>query len=321
MKQKEILVFGASGFIGSHLIRKLTKKNYRVTAVTRNIHMQKGLRLKSQGNFGYINLIEANIFDINKLNEIIGSANICINLVGILYESKKNTFLNIHSNFPNVISQIAKEKNVDQFIHISALGIEESSGTSKYAKSKLEGEKLISKNFPNATILRPSVVFGSEDSFTNLFMSLLSKFPIFPLYYKGQTKFQPIHVNDLCDLIFNIVDQKIESKTIECVGPDIISFKDIIQRLMNSIKKKRILISLPLFFGKIIAKFMEIFMSKPILTLDQLKLLSYNSIASNKYENNFDLNMKPKGKFDIEIEKYSYRFRDDGEYSREKVTK
>ena len=104
MKKKEILVFGASGFIGTNIIRKLTKNNHKVTAVTRNVH-QKGIRIKTQGNFGYLNVIEANIFDIDKLKLIINSAEICINLVGILHESGKNTFNNIHNNFPSVLSK------------------------------------------------------------------------------------------------------------------------------------------------------------------------------------------------------------------------
>ena len=139
MKPKEILVFGASGQIGRHLIRKLTKNNYKVTAITRNYH-RKAYILKTQANPGYLEIVEANIFDISKLNNLIERSNICINLVGILNEKKNNSFKNIHTIFPSIISEICKKNNLDQYVHLSSLGIEKAAD-SEYAKSKLEGEK------------------------------------------------------------------------------------------------------------------------------------------------------------------------------------
>ena len=164
MKPKNCLIFGASGQIGRHLIRKLTKNNYRVTAVTRNLH-QKGYILKTQANAGYIDVVEANIFDEKKLRDLISKTDICINLIGILFEKKKNTFKNIHIIFPTLISKICKEYNLQQFVHLSALGIDEAK-ESNYAKSKLNAEINIKKNFSNATILRPSVVYSVDDNFT-----------------------------------------------------------------------------------------------------------------------------------------------------------
>ena len=123
MKPKNILVFGASGQIGRNLLRKLTKKNYKVTAVTRNLD-QKGYVLKTQANPGYIDIVEANIFDSEKLNELVSKCDICINLVGILFEKRKNTFNNIHINFPDILSNFCAENKVESFIHISALGVD-----------------------------------------------------------------------------------------------------------------------------------------------------------------------------------------------------
>ena len=315
MKEKEILLFGGSGFIGSNLIRKLTKNNYKVKVVTRNIH-KNGIKIKTQGNFGYIELIETNIFDLDKLNEIIEGVDICINLIGILYENKKNKFSNIHTNFPYMISKICKEKKVKQLIHFSALGIEESSKTSKYALSKLEGEKLVKENFKEAIIIRPSIVYGVEDNFTNLFMSILSIFPFFPLYYHGKTKFSPIHVSDLTDIIYNIVDQDIRFETIECVGNETMNFKEIIEKLCFCISKKRLLFPMPLPLAKLVAYTFEKFMSKPLLTKDQLELLKYDNVISGRYKTNFDFNFTTTKKFKFEIEKYSYIFKEHGEYSK-----
>ena len=236
------------GQIGRHLIRKLTKNNYIVTAVTRNLH-QKAYVLKTQANAGYIEIVEANIFDEQKIRNLISKNDICINLIGILYEKGKgSTFKNIHTIFPSLISKICEEYKIKQYIQLSALGIEEAID-SDYAKSKLEGEINIKKNFPNATILKPSLVFSVDDSATTNFMTLLNRLPIFPLYYNGNTKFIPIHVSDLTEIIYQVISKNITATTIECIGPEIISLKEILQRLLKIIDKKRLLIPLPIFIA------------------------------------------------------------------------
>ena len=313
MKEKNCLIFGGSGQIGRHLIRKLTKNNYRVTVITRNIH-QKSYIIKTQANAGYISIVEASIFDEQKIRRLFENANICINLVGILYEKRRgNTFKNIHSLFPSVLSKLCKEYKLKHFIHISALGIDEATD-SDYANSKREGEKNILKNFPSATILRPSLVYSVDDNFTTNFMTLLNRLPIFPLYYNGKTKFMPIHCSDLVDTIFHIIDKKINPQIIECVGPETITFKEIILKLLQLIEKKRILIPLPFFIANYSAKFFGLF-PNPILTQDQLRLLKYDNVASKKYKTNNDINVPSKKFFDEEVKKYCYMWKDGGQYS------
>ena len=144
MKAKNCLIFGGSGQIGRNLIRKLTKNNYRVTVVTRNIH-QKSYVIKTQANIGYIDIVEANIFDEIKIRELFKKSDICVNLIGILFEDRKgNTFKNIHSTFPSLLAKLSKEYNLKHFIHLSALGINDAQD-SKYARTKLEGENNILK--------------------------------------------------------------------------------------------------------------------------------------------------------------------------------
>jgi len=316
MKPKNCLIFGASGQIGRHLIRKLTKNNYKVTAVTRNLH-QKGYVLKTQGNAGYIDIVELNIFNENKLKDLISRADICINLIGILYEKNKgNNFENIHTIFPSLISKICKECNVQQFIQLSALGIEDAVD-SNYAKSKLEGERNIKENFKHATILRPSVVYSVDDNFTTNFMTLLNRLFIFPLYYNGNTKFMPIHCSDLTEIIYQVISKNIISKTIECVGPETISLKDILKRLLKLTEKKRLLIPLPLFLAKLSAIFFQL-LPNPLLTLDQLKLLRYNNVASGKYKTNFDIGIPSVHRFDVEVEKYAFMWKESGQFSKKK---
>ena len=314
MKAKNCLIFGGSGQIGKSLIRKLTKNNYKVTVVTRNIH-QKSYIIKTQANAGYIDIVEANIFDEKKIRELFKKTDLCINLIGILYEKKKgNTFKNIHTIFPSILAKLSKEYKLKHFIHLSALGINEAKD-SNYAKSKLDGEINILNNFPLATILRPSIVYSSDDNFTTNFMTLLNRLPFFPLYYNGKTKFSPIHCSDLTDIIYDVISKNIYSKIIECVGPETITLKQILEKLLKSIEKKRFLIPLPLKIAELSAGIFEI-MPKPLLTRDQLRLLKYDNVASGKYKTNFDIGVPSIKYFDTEVKKYCYMWKDGGQFSK-----
>ena len=320
MKLKEILVFGASGQIGRHLIRKLTKNNYKVIAVTRNYH-QKAYILKTQANPGYLEIVESSIYDFEKLSNLFQKSEICINLVGVLTENKSNTFEKIHSLFPSMLAKMSKQNNLKKFIHVSALGIEKSLESSKYAKSKFEGEKLAQENYNNITILRPSLVYSVDDSFTTRFFSLLNLLPLFPLYYGGKTKFTPIHVTDLAQIIFGVINKNIDEKIIECIGPQVFTFKDIIKILLKSLNKKRLIINLPLPIAKLMAKTIETMTPNPVFTMDQLNLLRYDNIASGNYKTNFDLNLGANLKFENEIEKYSYMWKEAGQFSKTTLNK
>ena len=314
MKQKEILLFGATGQIGRNLVRKLSENDYRITAVTRNIH-QAGYILKTQSNPGYLRLVELKTFDLNKIDELVKNCSVCINLIGILYEKRKNQFKIIHTDLPDLISQKAQQHNIDKFIHLSALGIDEAID-SNYAKSKMEGEKRIIKNFYKHIILRPSIVYSVDDNFSTNFMSLLGKLPVMPLYYYGKTKFSPIHVTDLVDIIFDMVENKNNNLVLECVGPEELTFKEILQKLLLSIKKKRILLPIPFPLAKLSAKLLQL-LPNPLLTEDQLRLLKYDNIKSGNYKNNFDLGFKTNKKFEIEINKYSYNWRTGGQFAKQ----
>ena len=313
MKGKNCLIFGGSGQIGRHLIRKLTKNDFKVIVVTRNIH-QKGHIIKTQGNAGYIDIVEANIFDEDKIKNLFKKADICINLVGILFEKKGSSFKNIHTVFPSLLAKLSKQNHLKHLIHLSALGINEATD-SDYAKSKLEGEKEILKNFPLSTILRPSVVYSVDDNFTTSFMTLLNRLPLFPLYYNGKTKFMPIHSSDLVEIIYNVISKNIYSQIIECVGTETLTLKEIIEKLLNLIDKKRILLPVPLFLGKLSAKFFQLF-PKPLLTEDQLRLLNYDNIVSGKYKTNTDIGFPAKSLFEEEVEKYCYMWRQGGQFSK-----
>ncbi len=311
--QDSILIFGSSGQIGKSLIRKFTKNNYKVIAVTRSIH-RKGYQIKTQSNYGYLELEEINSFKEQDISKLMQRSSVCINLIGILYEKKENDFNLIHADLPSMLSKLALKNSLDQFIHLSALGIEEALD-SKYASSKLLGEKKVRENFSKSVILKPSIVYSVDDNFTTNFMKLLSILPIMPLYYDGKTKFTPIHVSDLANIIFEIVQKNINQETIECVGSEVFTFKEIMLKILKSINKKRLLFSLPLPFAKLNAKLFQL-MPKPLLTMDQLKLLKYDNIISKKYKTNFDIKINANKKFENEINKYSFNWTSGGQFSK-----
>ena len=318
MITKKVLIFGASGQIGRYCIRRLVNNNYKVIAVTRNTH-QKGYILKTQAPIGYLDIEQISILDEERINQLLSNVDVCVNLVGILYEKGKfNTFDKIHTEFPDRISKICKQKNVD-LIHVSALALNKAT-SSKYAQSKINGEIKIRENFDRATIIKPSIIFSVDDNLSTRFMSLLSFFPFFPLYYNGSTKFTPIHAADVAELIFNVISKEIVSKDIEAIGPEILTFKEIIQILSKCIKKKRLLVPIPLFLAKISAMFFQLF-PNPLLTIDQLRLLKYDNIKSENGITNFDIGCPSKLYFEESVLKYSFNYTEGGQFSIKKNVK
>ena len=316
MKPKNCLIFGASGQIGRNLIRSLTKNNIKVTAFTRNIH-QKGYILKTQANPGYLEIVEGSIFNYDLIEKLFSSADLCVNLVGILFEKRKNTFNNIHVKFPRMISKLASTYKLEKFVHLSALGIENAKD-SIYAQSKLEGEKEILNSFNNAVIVRPSIVYSVDDNFTTQLMTLLGLLPIFPIYYNGKTKFRPIYCSDLTNSITKIITDDIKENVIEFVGPEEMSFKEILEKLLYLIEKKRLLLPMPISLAKMTAHIFEL-LPKPLITNDQLRLLKYDNLLSGKYKSNSDFKFDCSSKFVEEVNKYSYMWKNEGEYSKKRV--
>ena len=317
MKPKNCLIFGASGQIGRNLIRSLTKNNIKVTALTRNIH-QKGYILKTQANPGFLEIVEGSIFDYELIKKLLKNTDLCVNLVGILFEKGKNTFNNIHVEFPKMISKLASIYKIEKLIHLSALGIE-SAEDSIYAQSKLKGEKEIFNNFDKTVIVRPSIVYSVDDNFTTQLMTLLGFLPIFPIYYNGKTKFSPIHCSDLTNSITKIITDDIRENIIEFAGPEEMSFKDILEKLLSLIDKKRLLLPMPISIARVTAHFFEL-LPKPLITNDQLRLLKYDNILSGKYKNNNDFNFNCSSRFEDEVNKYSYMWKREGEYSKKGVS-
>jgi uncharacterized protein YbjT (DUF2867 family) len=312
MKNQICTILGGGGFIGRYLVRNLTKKNYRCIISTRKA-FQKGY-LKTQATPGAIELIDWKSNNFSKLKEAIKNSDIVINLIGILYETRKQKFYNIHSDIPEAISKICSESDVKKFIHVSAIGASETS-KSLYQKSKFQGEVKALNNFKNTIVIRPSVVCGTEDNFTNLF-SKLSILPVIPLVGINY-KFQPILVTDVADAIVQVIETKgNESKIYEIGGPKVISFGDIVKSILKTINKKRFVIKMPMPIAKIQSTITDLLPIPPILTRDQCEILSEaDNIVSNNYLTLKDLDINPA---DIEeaMKKWLWRYKDGGQFAK-----
>ena len=309
--EKVACIFGASGFIGRHLIRRLTKKDFRIIAVTRSPYLHG--HLKPLGNPGQIDLEKVNLFDEERLRILIKSSDVVINLVGILYENKKQKFENIHAKFPDLLSKLCSELNIEKFVHISALGINETI-SSQYMQSKLKGEKNIINNFDRSVILRPSVIFGPEDKFFNQFASLAEILPALPLIGGGLTYFQPIYVGDVAKSIMTVLEEEeISNNIYELGGPQTFTFKELMKILLKEINKKRFLVPVPFLFAKFQAMILQL-LPKPLLTTDQVEMLKYDNIVTNKYPTLKDLKINPKT-IESVLPDYIWRFRKGGQFA------
>ena len=276
LRNLRVTVFGGTGFVGRHLIKHLCNQECIVKVPTRNT--AKGYFLQPLGDVGQINLIKFDLSDNRKLKNLIKDSDIVINLIGILFEKKRNDFINLHYNF---VKRLVDNINLNKknFIQISALGVNRYKD-SLYSRSKFNAEEYIQKNSKKFSIVRPGLIFGPEDNFFCKFakMSLFS--PFLPLIMGGETKFQPVYVEDVCKGIMKILNKNITNQIFEFGGPDIFTFKELLQILLKTINRKKLLIYIPKIVAIIMAKFFQV-LPNPLLTEDQIKLLENNNIILN----------------------------------------
>ena len=312
MKNQICVILGGGGFIGKYLVRNMTKKNYRCIITTRKA-FQKGY-LKTQGTPGSIELLDWNPNNFSELKDAIKNADVVVNLIGILYETRRQKFYNIHSKIPEAVAKICSESDVKKFIHVSAIGANDKS-KSLYQKSKFLGEKKAMENFKQTVIIRPSVVCGLEDNFTNLF-SKLSILPVIPVVGKNY-KFQPILVSDVASSILKAIETKNnESKIYEIGGPKIISFGDMVKSILSTINKKRFVVEMPMAIAKIQSTITDLLPLPPILTRDQCEILSEaDNVVSNKHLTIKDLDIDPKD-VEEEMKKWLWRYKDGGQFAK-----
>ncbi|MCR9215032.1 MAG: complex I NDUFA9 subunit family protein [Proteobacteria bacterium] len=309
MSDQLITIIGGTGFIGRHLVSRLATSGYRIRLATRD--PESATQLMTQGNVGQIVGLKTNVRNQQSVERAVADADIVINLVGILYERGAQKFGAIHVDAAERIAAASKAAGVSQLIHMSALGADKQH-EALYARSKAAGEELASKEFPGATILRPSVVFGINDDFFNRFAQILTLAPVFPLADGGSSKMQPIWVEDLTEAILRIIENPAQQgKTWELTGPDVFTFKELMEKTLEFTNRKCLLVPVPSAVMSVMAVFMNLVPGRPQLTPDQVKLLKTDNVASGSFPGLSDLGITA-GTIDGIVPEYLRRFRKGG---------
>ena len=294
MKQKIVTIFGGTGFLGRQIVRELAKIGYGVKVATRV--PEHAYFLKPCGTPGQIVPVAVDYKDSKTISEALKGSDFVVNCIGILFEKKKGGFDAVHHVLAETIAKAAKKEGVKRLVHISALGVDKAN--SKYAKSKLAGEKAVLKNFKAATILRPSVIFGKDDDFFNRFAEMSRYVPVLPLIGGGQTKFQPVFVGDVADAAVQALtctktgEDSPEGQIYELGGPDILTFREIYERIFAYTGRRRCLISMPWTVAKIQGCIFSILPTPP-LTSDQVEGLKTDNIVSGQLRGLKELGIKP----------------------------
>jgi NADH dehydrogenase len=327
VKNRVVTVFGGSGFLGRHLVQRLAAAGAAVRVAVRDIEAANFLKVL--GDTGQVVPWPADITDPDAVAAALDGASEAVNLVGILYERGQRTFQRIHVDGAGNVAGAAKAAGVASLVHVSAIGADASSA-SQYARTKAVGEAAVRKAFPAAAILRPSVVFGPEDNFFNMFAGLARLSPVLPvfgcptvpkvklfpeggliavdLYGSGGTRFQPVYVGDVADAIVKaLTEPKCRGKTYELGGPVVYSFKELMDLLLAEIGRKRFLMPLPFAVAAFEAFFLELW-PKPLLTRDQVTLLKRDNVVTAGALGFKDLGIAPKAAEAI-VPTYLHRFR------------
>lgn len=289
-QQKVVGIFGGGGFLGHAVVRRLAKKGHLIKVGSRNPESHKDL--KTSAAVGQIQLFHADIRDDTSVQNFVDGCDVVINLVGILFEKKKQTFDNLHIKSVERIAKACTHANVDQLIHISAL-LNHPHKQSKYAMTKESAEDLIKKAFKNVSILRPSLIYGPDDHFFNTFAKIAEISPVLPVFKKGKTLFQPVYVDDVAKAIEVMIDQRIKAQVYELGGPQTYSFEDLLELLLDIKNIKRSIVKCPTFIGWIISLASKA-LPTPLLTFDQLRMLDIDSVPNKKAKTFETLGIHPR---------------------------
>ncbi|TVR97746.1 MAG: complex I NDUFA9 subunit family protein [Rhodospirillales bacterium] len=287
MPRRVATVFGGSGFIGRHLIRRLAADGWIIRVGVRD--PDAALFLKPMGDPGQIVPVPADVTDAEGVAALVHEAQLVVNLVGILYERGRTTFQRIHVEGAATVAGAAKAARCERLVHLSAIGADVDS-PAQYARTKAQGERAVTEAFPEATIMRPSVVFGPEDQFLNRFAEIARFSPVLPVF---PARFQPVFVGDVADAILQVLaDPESRGKTYELGGPRVLSFREIMELINRETGRHRRLIRMPLRLAAAYAWFLE-WLPVPPLTRDQVRLLSRDNVVAADALTLADLGVQP----------------------------
>lgn len=309
-----VTVFGGSGFLGRYVIRALVAKGWRVRAAVRNPHTAH--ELKVIGDVGQVQLMQANLRFPNSVTQAVQGADAVVNLVGVLFEAGRQSFEALHATAPDTIGAACTAANIRNVCHVSAIGADVDS-ESDYARTKGEGESNLRALIPTADILRPSIVFGTEDEFFNRFAKMTAFAPALPLIGGGQTKFQPVFVEDVAMAVAESVTRGTTGTTYELGGPKTYTFKELLRFMLDTIDKKRLLLPVPWFAANMMGFGGELSGAlpfvEPFLTRDQVKNLKVDNLVAEDAVGFEAFNIQPKTVEAI-VPTYLAKYRKYGEF-------
>ncbi len=315
LRDEIITVFGGSGFIGRHIVRALAKAGYRVRVASRRPHLAQDLRV--MGVVGQVQLVQANLRVAASVERALEGASGVINLVGILNETGRQTFSRLHAQGAKTVAEAAAAAGITRFIQMSAIGADAQSA-SRYARTKAEGEAAVKAAIPTATILRPSIVFGTEDSFFNRFADMARFAPALPLFGGGKTKFQPVFAGDVAKAVVAALQSPdAQGETYELGGPGVYSFAELMRFILDEIDRPRFLLPLSWQVGSVIAMLSELAailpFVQPVLTQDQLVQLKSDNVVAEGAKTLADLGVQPET-VDSIVPSYMGRYRRYGQF-------
>lgn len=319
MKDKLVVVFGGSGFAGTHIVRNLCKAGWRVRIACRRPH--RALHLQVCGTVGQVQLVQANIRMPASIDRALQNADAVVNLVGVLFEEGRQKFSSLHADGAGLVAERAALFGVENFVQMSALGADESAA-SRYAQTKGEGERRVQAAIPGAITLRPSVIFGPGDGLFERFAAMAVIAPALPLIGGGQTRFAPVYIGDVARAVIKALsDADARGKTFELGGPEIMDMTDIIRTVLQVTRRKRFLVPVPFFAANFLGILGEVaglvpFLS-PFLTRDQVILLKKDNVPSGAKPGFKELGISNLKTAEAIIPTYLERYRRHGQFNTE----
>ena len=307
-----VTVFGGSGFVGAQVVRALARAGLRIRVAAR--YPGRAYKLRMLGDVGQIEVVQANIRMPQSVNRALDGAEACINLVGVLSERGRQRFQSVHVMGAKTVAEAARAHGVTRFVQMSALGAGQGS---KYAETKAAGEEAVRAVYPDAVIIRPSVIFGLDDGFFNRFGFLSSVLPALPLFGKGETRFQPVFVGDVAAAVAKAVTaSEAAGQTYELGGPATYSFRDLMEITCKETHRKPLLLPLPFPLARGLAQISQLAgaVMEPPLTVDQVDQLMIDNVVSPGAKGLADLGIQPTALEPI-LPGYMYRYRKGGQFA------
>lgn len=311
--QNLVTVFGGSGFVGTQAVRYLAKAGWRIRVAVRNPNL--GYKMRLLGDVGQIDVVQANIRDEPSIRRALEGATASLNLVGVLYDQGRQRFEAIHVGGARSVAEAARAEGVARVVQMSALGADPGSA-SKYARSKAAGEAAVREIYPDAVVVRPSIVFGQGDGFFNRFASMAQFSPALPLIGGGRTRFQPVFVGDVGRALARVVASSDAAGVFELGGPAVFSFRELMEIMLRETGQRRLLAPLPFAAAGLLGRMGDLmaFVLPPPITSDQVELLRTDNVVSGDHPGLPELGITPTT-LEAVLPTYLYRYRRGGQYA------